>query len=107
VLISEITYGGFSADIKAFLDRSIQNILPYFVNYKGEIHHPMRYKRFPIWIAIGYGDVSNSEKQTFIKLAERNALNLRPAKYLAVAVQDRNDFVREAGIILKTVEADA
>ena len=96
VLISEITYGGFSADIKAFLDRSIQNILPYFADYKGEIHHPKRYKRFPVWIAVGYGDVSDAEKQTFTLLADRNALNVRPAAHLAVTVRDHVELVELA-----------
>lgn len=104
MLISKITYGGFSADIKAFLDRSIQNIMPYLINYKGEIHHPMRYKCFPIWIAVGYGNVSDTEKRTFTMLAERNALNMRPAKHLAVTVSDNKELEKEAGNILQMLE---
>lgn len=107
MLISKITYGGFSADIKAFLDRSIQNIMPYLANYKGEIHHPMRYHRFPIWIVLGYGNVTNAEKRTFIKLAERNALNMRPAKHLAVTVDRSGELEKEAGNILKILEVGA
>lgn len=106
MLISRITYGGFSADMKAFLDRSIQNIMPYFVNYKGEIHHPMRYKRFPIWIVVGYGNVSDAEKHTFTTLAERNALNMRPAKHLAVTVNNIDELLKEAGNILDLLEVD-
>lgn len=106
MLISRITYGGFSADMKAFLDRSIQNIMPYFVNYKGEMHHPMRYKRFPIWIVVGYGNVSDAEKHTFTMLAERNALNMRPTKHLAVTVNDNDELLKEAGNILKLLEVN-
>jgi len=104
ILISEIVYGGFSADIKAFLDRSLQNILPYFENYKGETHHPMRYNHFPIWIAVGYGNVSDMEKRTFTMLAEKNALNMRPARYLAVTIHNSDELVKEAGSIWKTLE---
>lgn len=104
MMISKITYGGFSADMKSFLDRSIQNLMPYFVNYKGEIHHPMRYKRFPIWIVVGYGNVSDAEKRTFTALAERNALNTRPPKHLAVTVNDNDELLKEAGNILKMLE---
>jgi len=104
ILISEIVYGGFSADMKAFLDRSLQTMLPYFENYKGETHHPMRYKHFPIWIAVGYGNVSDAEKNTFTILAEKNALNMRPVKYLAVTVRNSNELVKETGNILKTLE---
>ena len=107
VLLSQITYGGFSADIKAFLDRSIQNILPFFEIYKGEMHHPKRYERFPAWIAVGYGNVSDAEKQTFNKLAERNALNLRPAGHFSFCVNDSEQLSREAGSILKALEVSA
>ena len=105
VLISEITYGGFSADIKAFLDRSIQNIMPYLVKYKGETHHPLRYKRSPVLISVGYGNASDAERRTFIALAERNALNKRPPRHLAVVVENRDELAKEASNILKTLEA--
>ena len=107
IFISKITYGGFSADIKAFLDRSIQNISPYFKDYGGEMHQPKRYKRFPVWITVGYGDVSDEEKLTFIKLAERNALNMFPPRYLAITVNSKEDLEKEAGNILSTLEVDA
>ena len=105
VLVSEIKYGGFSSDIKAFLDRAIQNILPHFVIYKGEMHHPMRYEKFPIWIAIGYGDVSDGEKQTFIRLADRNALNKRPLRHLAITVRDCTELTNKKQVILDVLEA--
>ena len=107
VLLSEVTYGGFSADIKAFLDRSVQNILPYFEMYQGEMHHEMRYEHFPIWISVGYGNVSDAEKQTFTTLADRNALNMRPAGYLSLVVQNSEELAKEAKAILKTLEVGA
>jgi len=81
ILLSRITYGGYSADVKAFLDRSIPNISPMFEMYRGEMRHKMRYKRFPHWIAFGYGESTPQERKTFSELAERNALNMRPPKF--------------------------
>lgn len=81
VLLSRVTFGGYSADIKAFLDRSIPNISPFLEIYRGEMHHKVRYSRFPRWIAFGYGESTPRERQTFSELAERNALNMRPPKY--------------------------
>ena len=107
VLLSEITYGGFSADMKSFLDRSIQNILPFFKKYKGEMHHPGRYERFPFWIAIGYGSVNDAEKQTFIRLADRNALNMRPAKHLALSVLGSKELEDVADRINETLGVSA
>ena len=83
VLLSRIQYGGYSYDVKAFLDRSIPNISPFFEIYQGEMHHRMRYKRFPAWIAIGYGAHTEREGQCFVALAERNALNMRSKKHFA------------------------
>jgi len=104
ILLSEITYGGFSADVKAFLDRSIQNILPLFEIYKGEMHHPKRYENFPIWIAIGCGDASDAEKQIFHNLADRNALNKRPRRYLSMVVKNNNELKEKASEIKQILE---
>jgi len=105
ILLSEITYGGFSADIKAFLDRSIQNILPYFEIYNNEMHHETRYEHFPIWISIGYGDINDAQASTFNRLAQRNALNLRPRKHLSLTVRCANDLKEAEQAILQVLEA--
>jgi len=78
VIVSKITYGGYSYDTKAFLDRSIQNISPFFKIIKGEMRHKMRYTRFPTLITIGYGEHTKREEEIFTHLASRNALNFRP-----------------------------
>jgi len=104
ILLSEIIFGGFSNDVKAFLDRSIQNILPLFEIYKGEMHHPKRYEHFPIWIAIGYGDVNDDEKQIFHNLADRNALNKRPKRYLSLVVQGCSELMDKALEIKQILE---
>lgn len=92
ILLSRITYGGYSHDIKAFLDRSIPNISPMFEIYRGEMHHKMRYERFPHWIAVGYGEATPKERQTFADLAERHALNMRPLRHFVFTVQNRREF---------------
>ncbi len=104
ILLSEIAFGGFSADIKAFLDRSIQNILPYFEIRQGEMHHAMRYDRFPVWIAVGCGGETEDERQTFCELAERNAVNMRPPKHWALAVEDASALPAASRAILQALE---
>ncbi len=104
VLLSEITFGGFSADIKAFLDRSVQNILPFMEVYEGEVHHPMRYERFPVWVAAGYGGES-AQRETFRRLARRNALNMRPERYLALTVGDIEELAQNEQALLSVLEA--
>ncbi len=105
VLLSHITYGGLSADVKAMFDRCVQNILlSYFEMYNGQMHHPMRYERWPVWIAVGYGDVSGDECRTFETLTKRNALNMRPDAYLAVTVRDEAELSRKADAILQVLK---
>ncbi|MCL2157247.1 MAG: hypothetical protein FWH54_04500 [Methanobrevibacter sp.] len=100
LLVSKFSYGGFSYDIKSFLDRSIPNISPFFETVDGEIHHKMRYDRFPIMISIGYGAYSSEENQTFINLAKRNALNMQAPKHFVFII----DSVDEIDINLKSLE---
>ena len=91
VFLSRITYGGYSYDIKSFLDRSIPNISPFFETVHGEMHHKMRYERFPYMITIGYGECTEQEQKTFVDLTERNARNMRPPKHFVYTVQSAGE----------------
>ena len=92
ILLSKICYGGYSYDIKSFLDRSIPNISPFFEIVHGEMHHKMRYERFPYMITIGYGTYTPQEREIFINLAERNALNMRPPKHFVCTMQNAEEI---------------
>ncbi len=92
VLLSRIRYGGYSRDVKAFLDRAIPNILPFFEIYRGKMHHAMRYKKFPRLVTVGYGESTGDERETFRELARRNALNLRPPRYDCLIAQDTGEY---------------
>lgn len=77
IIVSPIYYGSYSATMKRVLDRAIPNLLPFFRQYKNEIHHEIRYKKLSPQIIIAYGeDISSREKETFIKLTKANATNL-------------------------------
>ena len=96
ILLSEVTYGGYSADIKAFLDRTISNILPYFEIYRQEMHHKKRYARFPNLFSIGYGDWTEEEKTIFTELNKRNAWNMQCVNYGVVTVKDNRELLEAA-----------
>ena len=75
VIVTRNLYGGYSADIKNILDRSIGTSTP-FSTYRGrQMHHTLRYGRHDLWKVIVYGETTDAEKETFRYLAERNALN--------------------------------
>ena len=91
IFLSRIVYGGYSYDVKSFLDRSIPNLSPFFEIIDGEMRHKMRYERFPYVIFIGYGPCRPEERETFIRLAERNALNMRPPKHFVFTMQNTEE----------------
>jgi len=95
ILISEICYGGYSYDIKAFLDRSIPNLSPFFEFRKGDMRHKLRYDRFPVPISIVYGDYSQQESETFLDLAARNNLNLIAPEYFVLKIQQADDVQKQ------------
>ena len=75
VIITKNLYGGYSANIKNVLDRSIGTSTP-FTTYRGrQMHHTLRYGKHSLWKVIVYGEITEAEKATFRSLAERNAIN--------------------------------
>lgn len=92
IFLSKITYGGYSYDLKTFLDRSIPNIAPFFELVAGESHHKMRYLRFPTMMTIGYGQSTAGERDTFISLTERNTRNMRPLRHFAYTLETAEQF---------------
>ena len=75
VIVTKNLYGGYSADVKNVLDRSIGTSTP-FSTYRGrQMHHTLRYGKHGLWKVIVYGDITDAEKETFRLLARRNAIN--------------------------------
>lgn len=76
IIITENCYGGYSPEIKNFLDRSIGTSTP-FSTYRGrQMHHTLRYGKKSGTIQVHvYGDITSKEKETFTYLVERNAIN--------------------------------
>ncbi|MCK9151868.1 flavodoxin family protein [Methanobacterium alcaliphilum] len=82
VLLTPITFGGYSYQLKKIVDRLIPNILPFFIKIDGEIHHQPRYEKNPNLLAIGYLPQSDTESELiFTKLIRRNAINMHCPNY--------------------------
>jgi len=87
VLLTSVTFGGYSSQLKKALDRSIPILLPFFGRYDGEVHHLPRYQRYPALVAIGVMDEPNERaERTFRALVERNAINMHVPSHEAVVV---------------------
>src|SRR5512134_1280881 len=54
VYATPVTFGGYSSLLKAALDRIILPALdPRFTVRGGEVHHRLRYRRYPVTIGLG------------------------------------------------------
>jgi hypothetical protein len=103
VLLTPVTFGGYSSQLKKGLDHIIPILLPHFRKVDGETHHVMRYARYPDLLAVGVvTDVAadpNAEAETFRALVARNALNLEPEHWAsAVVMPDAGPL--EIGVIV-------
>jgi hypothetical protein len=79
VLLTPITFGGYSSTLKKAVDRLLPNILPFFTKVQGETHHPGRYERYPNVLVIGVLPQPDGESEAiFRKMVDRNAINMRP-----------------------------
>ncbi len=91
VLVTPVTFGGYSSSLKRLVDRWIQVLLPFFEMVGGELHHPLRYGRFPRLVAVGIRSTPDeAEDPLFRALVARNALNFRAASF-AVEVLGRDE----------------
>ena len=75
VIVTKNLYGGYSTAVKNVLDRSIGTSTPFSTYRGGQMHHTLRYGKHELWKVIVYGDVTETERDTFGYLAERNAIN--------------------------------
>ena len=76
VYITPITYGAYSAELKKAIDRSLPLLSPFFRIYHDEIHHEMRYDKYPDFIVIGTLEEPDEEQEDIFKtLVTRNRLN--------------------------------
>ncbi len=77
VWTTPVTFGGYGPALKKALDRSIPNILPFFIKVHGEIHHPQRYPKRRAFLVFGtLASPDAGAERIFHHLVRRNALNL-------------------------------
>jgi len=86
ILLTPITFGGYSSELKKALDRMICLISPFFMKLKGEIHHVKRYEQYPRIVAVGTLPEPDAEAEAiFRELVRRNAANMHaPASAVTV-----------------------
>ncbi len=84
IFLTPVTFGGYSSELKKALDRIICLDLPFFKRYNGEVHHKMRYKKYPGFMVAGILPEADPESERIFKtLVERNALNFFPPAHVS------------------------
>jgi multimeric flavodoxin WrbA len=102
IYLTPVHFGGYSAELKKALDRSICLISPFFRVYKDEIHHETRYDKYPNLLVIGVSEKANQEQEKiFTDLVERNVLNNFAPKHSARIVYHSD----EKSTIIEKIEA--
>jgi multimeric flavodoxin WrbA len=75
-LLTPVTFGGYSSELKKALDRVISILAPFFMKIKGEVHHKRRYENYPRLMAVGVLPKPDEESERIFKtLVSRNAIN--------------------------------
>ncbi len=76
VLLTPVTFGGYSSVLKKAMDRVIPILSPFFMKIKGEVHHKRRYDKYPAMVGIGVLTARDDEAAAlFRRIVERNATN--------------------------------
>jgi len=108
ILITPVTFGGYSSELKKGMDRMIPVLLPFFRKYGGETHHPSRYGNE--WNILGVGTIPahDPEKEDLFKdIVVRNSLNLHSRSITSVVLSkgcskeliDRNVIAGLRGVV--------
>lgn len=89
VLLTPVTFGGYSSQLKKALDRMISLVSPFFQKIGGETHHQPRYRRYPRLLGVGTLPAPDAESEaTFASLVARNAINLHAPAAAAVVFEN-------------------
>lgn len=74
--VSRVRYGGYDTIMKTMLERAIPVQQAFIRLLDGETHHVQRRVVPKRAVIIGYGELTEEEKEIFRNLAERNARNM-------------------------------
>ena len=103
VYATPVTFGGYSSQLKKMLDRFIPVLDPRFTTVGGEVHHLLRYGRYPKTIGLGTLPSPDPEaERLFSLLVARNGLNIHQTveSIVLVGVADPESARSEAEALL-------
>lgn len=88
VLLTPVTFGGYSSELKRAWDHLIPLVSPFFVTLGGETHHAKRYPEYPRILVVGWRSAEDPVAEgVFHHLVTRNALNMYPPAAVSCVIQ--------------------
>jgi hypothetical protein len=92
VLLTPVTFGGYSSPLKKAVDHLIGLVSPFFLRIDGETHHKTRYAKYPRLLGVGVMPEADAESERiFTTLVERNAINMHSPAHAAGVVLGRSE----------------
>ena len=100
VLLTPLTFGGYSSQLKKMLDRTMGMCIPVHRFYRGELHHALRYPR-PAWLlGIGVAPVyDEASARVFDLLIERTALNYHSPSFASQVLAEGQEAEQVRGAV--------
>jgi len=96
VLLTPITFGGYSSDLKKIVERLLGTLQPGIQLVKGESHHKKRYDTYPSILAIGISENDDREEEDLFKtLVYRHSLNFYPPVVKTYIIQKNEEISSE------------
>ncbi len=107
ILLTPVTFGGFSSQLKRIMDHLIQNISPFFTTINGEIHHQKRYERYPNLLVIGWMAEPNAQAESIFRhLTHRMSINMNAVTTvcgLVTGTQPEEELTSQTGLWLEAI----
>jgi multimeric flavodoxin WrbA len=103
VMLTPVTFGGYSSELKKVLDRIICLALPTFTTVDGVSRHEMRYSRYPRMIVAGILEKEDPRgEEIFRKLVAHNGKNFYSSSFQGDVFigDDRNEVARKVASLV-------
>lgn len=93
IVLTRLTYGCYSSDIKRVLDRIIPFETPFLRIFHEETHLIPRYPKNRKYLTVAYAEnIEEAEAAVFSALTERNILNLDVERIAPVFLSEKDDL---------------
>jgi hypothetical protein len=105
VLLTPLTFGGYSSQLKKMLDRTMGMCIPVYRLYRRELHHALRYPRPARLLGIGVApEYDEASARVFDLLIKRTALNFHSPAYASGVVCQGHDVHRQCQALVSHME---